>query len=220
MPQNKCNLCELGQHATQMVRGEGNPNARIMLVGEAPGREEDIRGRPFVGDAGKLLDKILAKANIERSSLYITNACKCRPPQNRPPTILEIQTCMSYLKEDIKLVSPLVIIPLGRTATTAMSLLYGFDMKERFTSMVGQMIIVSAASGYRYIIPAFHPAFFLRNHEVKYEHMMFECFLKAKSLVDAMSNDVVRYALELFEGRVVNVSVSLSQVKNNEGGRI
>lgn len=111
-----CRLCRLAESRKNAVPGEGNPNTAIMFVGEAPGRNEDEQGRPFVGAAGKLLDQALRNAGIERKDVYITNIIKCRPPNNRVPFKDEVDTCMQYLEMQIKLIDPLVICILGRTA--------------------------------------------------------------------------------------------------------
>ncbi|HEY7228013.1 MAG TPA: uracil-DNA glycosylase [Nitrososphaeraceae archaeon] len=111
-----CRLCNLCKNRTNAVPGEGNSNASIMFVGEAPGRNEDEKGRPFVGIAGKILDEILAKVGIVRSRVFVTNIVKCRPPQNRVPTEDEQRICSKYLDREISIISPKIICVLGRTA--------------------------------------------------------------------------------------------------------
>jgi DNA polymerase len=108
--------CALKKTATQAVLGEGNPNADIMFIGEAPGQKEDELGRPFVGAAGKFLDELLSSIGLKREDVYISNVVKYRPPENREPTPEEKEQCMPWLKLEIALVKPKVIVPLGRHA--------------------------------------------------------------------------------------------------------
>ena len=111
-----CKLCNLCRNRTNAVPGEGNSAASIMFVGEAPGRNEDEKGRPFVGLAGKILDETLDKVGIVRSRIFVTNIVKCRPPGNRVPTEDERRVCKNYLEREISIVSPRFVCILGRTA--------------------------------------------------------------------------------------------------------
>ena len=153
----KCRLCE---NRTNVVFGEGDPKARLMLVGEAPGEQEDLQGRPFVGRAGQLLTKFLNLYGISRSRVYITNIVKCRPPGNRNPASDEIKTCYPYLEEQIKLISPSVILCLGAfSARTILNLPESTPIsrirgKEQKAEVGGVEISV---------VPTFHPAYLLRN---------------------------------------------------------
>jgi len=113
-----CVQCPLHATRTKAVPGEGSPSARVMLIGEAPGREEDQRGQPFVGAAGRFLDEVLAGSGVDRRALFITNTVKCRPENNRPPRKREVDTCTSlYLFEQIELINPALIMLLGSVAT-------------------------------------------------------------------------------------------------------
>ena len=113
-----CTSCPLGKTRTNAVPGEGNSKAKIMIIGEAPGRNEDEQGRPFVGIAGKRLNKLLEDNGIERKDVFITNVVKCRPPKNRVPTEDEAKTCIElFLNEQINLIKPKLIILLGKTAS-------------------------------------------------------------------------------------------------------
>jgi uracil-DNA glycosylase len=113
-----CVQCPLHAIRTKAVPGEGSPSARVMLIGEAPGREEDQRGQPFVGAAGRFLDEVLAGSGVDRRALFITNTVKCRPENNRPPRKREVDTCTSlYLFEQIELINPALIMLLGSVAT-------------------------------------------------------------------------------------------------------
>lgn len=109
-----CQNCPLGATRTHLVFGCGNPNAKLMFVGEAPGESEDLTGTPFVGRAGQLLDKYLELVDIPREDVYITNILKCRPPKNRDPEEGEQDACMGYLREQVKLIKPKMIVCLGR----------------------------------------------------------------------------------------------------------
>lgn len=115
-----CQKCPLGKTRTKFVYGVGNPKADILFIGEAPGREEDLQGEPFVGRAGKLLDKILAAMGYDRDDVYIANILKCRPPENRDPQPDEMKACMPYLLEQIRLIRPKFIVALGRIAAHAL----------------------------------------------------------------------------------------------------
>jgi len=117
---NKCMKCPLGSTRTKFVYGVGNPDADVMFVGEAPGRDEDMQGEPFVGRAGQLLDKILGAIKFSRDDVYIANILKCRPPNNRDPQPDEMKECMPYLMEQIRLIKPKIICALGRIAAQAL----------------------------------------------------------------------------------------------------
>ncbi len=115
-----CQACPLGETRTKFVYGVGNPNADLMFIGEAPGADEDQQGEPFVGRAGKLLDKIIIAMGLTREQIYIANILKCRPPQNRDPQPAEMEKCFPYLKQQVRLVKPKVICALGRISAQAL----------------------------------------------------------------------------------------------------
>lgn len=144
-----CRACGLRNGCRQVVFGEGHPTAAAMFVGEAPGAEEDRLGRPFVGPAGKLLDRLLAYAEFSRAEVYITNVVKCRPPGNRLPTPQEAAVCRAYLLDQIRLIGPRIIVCLGALATQAL-----VDPQARITRVRGQWF---QRNGMR-ILPTFHPA--------------------------------------------------------------
>ncbi|MFW5686640.1 MAG: uracil-DNA glycosylase [Halanaerobium sp.] len=154
----KCHRCQLRDGANGVVMGEGNIDNKIMLVGEGPGANEDRLGRPFVGRAGKLMDKILEAVNLKREDLYITNVIKCRPPGNRVPHQNEFEACVSILKAEIELIQPKVIVTLGSTATK-----YLIDPEESITRVRGKWF----KRGDIYFLPTFHPAYLLRNENMK-----------------------------------------------------
>jgi uracil-DNA glycosylase len=116
----ECTRCPLHETRRHIVFGEGDPNARLMFIGEGPGADEDAGGRPFVGKAGKLLTKMIAAMGLDRSSVYIANIVKCRPPKNRDPKPIEVETCMPFLEGQIKAVRPEVIVALGKVAAGAL----------------------------------------------------------------------------------------------------
>lgn len=155
-----CVLCSLGESRTNAVPGEGCPTARIVFVGEGPGRDEDLQGRPFVGRAGQLLDRMMAAIGLDRTTAYIANVVKCRPPGNRTPTPLEAATCIWYLKRQLALIKPLVLCALGGVAASAL-----LERQVRITAIRGQQYPL----GDSILIPTFHPAYLLRNPSGKKE---------------------------------------------------
>ena len=154
----RCKLCTLGR--SQIVFGVGNPKARLMFVGEAPGEEEDKRGEPFVGRAGQLLTKIIEAIGLTRDQVYIANVIKCRPPGNRNPEGDEVEQCEPFLFRQIDVIQPRVIVPLGKFA--AQSLLKTMDP---ITKLRGKQFDYRGAA----LIPTFHPAYLLRNPSAKRE---------------------------------------------------
>ncbi|ABS60014.1 uracil-DNA glycosylase [Fervidobacterium nodosum] len=150
-----CQSCHLHLLRKNTVPGEGNIYSPIMFVGEGPGEEEDNQGRPFVGKAGQLLTKIIESVNIKREDVYITNVVKCRPPNNRVPTNLEIQSCSHYLTAQIEIINPRMIIPLGSTAAT-----FFLGKEEPITKIRGKKF---TWKGDIIIFPMFHPSYLLRN---------------------------------------------------------
>jgi uracil-DNA glycosylase family 4 len=153
-----CSLCALRPGCRQVVFGDGNPRARLMLVGEGPGAEEDRLGKPFVGTAGKLLDRILEAADLKRDELYIANVVKCRPPGNRLPCAEEVAQCLIHLKEQIRLIGPPLIVCLGALATRTM-----IGRNEALTRLRGRWYEIEG----RLYMPTFHPAALLRDSSKK-----------------------------------------------------
>ena len=151
-----CPLCKLSRSRKNAVPGEGQLSAKIMFIGEAPGRSEDDEGRPFVGAAGRILDNLLKKAGIERSQVFITNIVKCRPPNNRVPEEDELTACRPYLDRQIALIKPKVICILGRTAYS--SLLGG-------TSITANRGKIVKKGGQKYFL-TFHPAAVIYNKDL------------------------------------------------------
>ena len=155
-PYKKCTQCPLGTLGrTYVVFGEGNSDARLMLVGEGPGQEEDRQNRPFIGRSGKLLTQALSNLGIKREDIYITNVVKCRPPNNRNPLPLESTTCKNLLLfNQIKIINPTTIVTLGSIALQAFQ-----KGKVSITRMRGTIITINNIS----LIPTYHPAYILRN---------------------------------------------------------
>lgn len=151
-----CQACPLAtQGRTQVVFGVGSPNAQLMFIGEAPGRDEDIQGEPFVGRAGQLLNKIIEAMELARQDVYITNVVKSRPPNNRTPTVLERETCkQEILLKEIEIIKPKIICTLGSPSTQA---LLGDDIK--ISQARGKFF---DWNGYL-VLPTYHPAYLLRN---------------------------------------------------------
>ncbi|KUK44296.1 MAG: Phage SPO1 DNA polymerase-related protein [Methanothrix harundinacea] len=164
-----CRRCPLSKDRTKAVPGEGPEWAEILLVGEAPGRDENLAGRPFVGRAGSVLDRCLEEAGIDRSRIFITNAVKCRPPNNRRPKNDEVEACRPYLEAQIELVQPKVVILMGNAATKAV-----LDL-EGVTSLRGRLFK-------EIYLVTFHPAAVLRNGNLR--EVFISDLLAAKDKVD------------------------------------
>ncbi len=152
-----CTRCELALGRTQVVRGIGADSARLMLVGEAPGAREDREGRPFVGQAGKLLDTLLAANGLARDEVFITNVVACRPPANRTPRAREVAAHAPWLEEQIRLLEPEVLVTLGRVALTY------FLPRARITQIRGVVQEVERDGRTLPLLPLLHPAAVLRN---------------------------------------------------------
>lgn len=160
----RCDKCSLAGTRTKMVFGEGNPDADIVFVGEAPGFEEDRQGRPFVGRAGQLLTDIITKGmGLRREDVYIANVLKCRPPQNRAPSPEEIVACSPLLFEQLRIIRPKVVIALGSPAAKTL-----LDTKESISRLRGQFFDYDLGDDARTkLMPTFHPAYLLRNPSAK-----------------------------------------------------
>ena len=169
-----CTRCRLADTRTQVVFGVGSPDSDLMFVGEAPGKNEDLQGEPFVGRAGQLLDQLLAEVGIPRDTVYIANVIKCRPPNNRDPHDDEIHSCKGYLREQIRLIRPKVVVTLGNFAT-----------KLLLRTTVG----ITRMRGHAYpwwlestLIPTFHPAAALRGGDRVTDAMRHDFALMRKAL--------------------------------------
>ena len=161
-PYKKCLECPLGSMGRlNVVFGHGNPDAQLMFIGEGPGRDEDIQGKPFVGRSGQLLTRILEGIGINREDVFITNIVKCRPPDNRKPFPIESSTCKKLLLEkQIKIIRPQVICTLGASAVEGL-----LDTKIKITQVRGSLLTYQQIT----LIPTYHPAYILRNQsEIRY----------------------------------------------------
>lgn len=169
-----CKKCALCETRTNLVFGDGNPNAQLMFIGEAPGKNEDEQGVPFVGRAGEMLNKILIAAGVHRSDVYIANILKCRPPNNRDPLPEEQQACLEWLRAQTAVIRPKVIICLGRIAAKVI-----IDPDYAITKQHGTFIERAGV----HITATFHPAALLRNPA--YKPLAFEDIKSALQYVSA-----------------------------------
>jgi len=180
-----CTLCDLHENRNNVVFGKGNENADILFIGEAPGKNEDLEGYPFVGRAGKQLDSLLNLINFSIEDVYIANILKCRPPQNRDPNKEEIKTCTPYLKEQIKFINPKVIGTLGNYSTKFV--LSGFK-PEKMNSLPGITSLRGSPKKVKFkdtefiVVPLYHPAAMLYRPQLK--ETMEEDFNTLKKIVD------------------------------------
>jgi uracil-DNA glycosylase family 4 len=154
----KCTKCPLSQTRTLAVPGEGPSDAEVMIVGEGPGRNEDLQGRPFVGAAGRQLDSLLKEANLNRGVVFITNVVKCRPPENRRPTSSEADACQPYLERQLEILRPKVIVLLGDTA------LKRFLKDKGLGEVHGKL---QQRQGRYSLFPTYHPAAMIYNESLK-----------------------------------------------------
>ena len=186
-----CTLCRLHETRTHVVFGEGDPEADMVLVGEGPGRNEDLTGRPFVGAAGNLLENLLTQNGLQRDDVYITNVVKCRPPGNRDPLPDEVATCSPYLREQMAHLRPKVIVTLGNVATRL---------------ILGKQLPISRVAGYRFdvmgttLIPTFHPAAALRG---------------STQAMRALQRDI-RLAKAVADGRVASAREALEELRTRQ----
>ncbi len=154
----ECTRCPLHKTRRNIVFGEGNPHARLMFIGEGPGGDEDLQGRPFVGRAGQLLTRMIQAMRLDRADVYIANIVKCRPPENRDPQPLEIRTCFPFLERQIDAVAPEVIVTLGRVAACTI-----LGTKDSITNLRGEFRDRNGIP----VMPTYHPSFLLRTEPDK-----------------------------------------------------
>lgn len=156
----ECARCELGRSRKNLVFGVGNPHARLVFVGEAPGRDEDLQGEPFVGEAGQLLTKIIQAMGFDRSDVYICNVLKCRPPGNRDPLPSEVEACSSFMLRQVKAINPKVVVALGKFAAQTL-----LQSKEIISRLRGKFHDYHGIP----LMPTFHPSALLRDPAKKRE---------------------------------------------------
>ena len=169
----ECTRCKLHTGRTQLVFGSGNPSADLMFIGEAPGRDEDKQGEPFVGRAGQLLTKIIESINLRREDVYIANVIKCRPPENRNPERDEVETCEPFLFSQIDAIRPMVIVALGAFAVKTLLQ----DDRTPISKLRGRVYNYRGAK----LVPTFHPAFLLRSPDRKRD--VWEDMKKVRSIL-------------------------------------
>lgn len=173
-----CMKCELGKTRMNIVVERGNRNASVMFIGEGPGQQEDEKGKPFVGPAGQLLDLLLSGLMFEDKDYYICNIVKCRPPNNRTPNDEEAEKCLPFLRNQVALVKPKIIVCLGATA-----LKHIIDKDARITQIRGQWL---ERKGF-WMMPTFHPAALLRDETKKV--LMFDDMKKVRLKLDELKKD-------------------------------
>ena len=157
-----CTRCDLALGRTQVVLGVGSPEARLVFIGEAPGEKEDLAGRPFVGNAGRLLDKLLQENKIDRDDVFITNIVACRPPKNRTPRVSEVKAHATWIEEQLRLLQPEVVVTLGRVALTY------FIPKAKVTELRGKPQKLAHGDLNFVLLPTMHPSAVLRDYQVLY----------------------------------------------------
>ena len=155
---SQCKQCTLCESRKNTVPGEGSPTAELMFIGEAPGDAEDAQGRPFIGEAGQLLGKMIEAMGVKREAVYITQLVKCRPPENRNPRPEEIRQCSTYLKAQIELIKPKVIVALGGAAAQAL-----LQVQTPITVLRGKTHLMNGVS----VVATFHPAYLLKTPSAK-----------------------------------------------------
>src|ERR1051325_1690089 len=153
-----CEKCRLAKTRTNVVYGVGNPNADLMFIGEAPGRDEDLKGEPFVGRAGQLLTDIIKAMKLTRDDVYIANVIKCRPPENRNPEADELEECRPFIRRQIEIIRPKVIVTLGKFALQSL-----IQRGYALTGARGQWLEYDGVK----VMPTYHPAYLLRNPAAK-----------------------------------------------------
>jgi DNA polymerase len=201
-----CTDCGLHETRTNVVFGSGDPNASVMIVGEGPGQQEDVEGVPFVGRSGQLLDSLLAEIDLQREDVYIANVVKCRPPSNRDPRPDEIDVCKPYLRRQIQLVDPAVVITLGN---------FSSKLLLRTTTGITRLRGTAYEWWGRYLVPTFHPAAALRGGERVTNDIRADLALVAAIIDGRLANadpaqsevtegaqqDVARTQLDLFDNQ-------------------
>lgn len=161
-----CRKCNLWKTRNNPVVGEGSINADILFIGEAPGHKEDVKGRPFIGRAGKILDELLNSIGLQRNEVYIGNILKCRPPKNRNPLKTEIEKCSKYLDKQIKIINPKIIVTLGNFAASYIFNKFNLEY-DKISNAHGKTFHLNSHSKSVEIIPVYHPAAAIYNQRLK-----------------------------------------------------
>lgn len=183
---SECHLCDLSKNRIKPVVGEGSLDSLVVFIGEAPGRKENETGRPFVGSAGKLLDRMLSDIGLDRSQVYITNIVKCQPPRNRKPKSLEVRTCTQYLDKQLVIITPLLIAPMGNSAINHVQKRFGLE-RASVGNIHGRPTTIEAPWGHVIIFPLYHPAAVLYNKSLNPKLM--QDFESLRALLDARAQE-------------------------------
>jgi len=197
----KCTRCDLYKRAIHPVPGDGHPDAKVMFIGEGPGYHEDQQGLPFVGAAGKLLDKLLQSIKLERKDVFIGNVIKHRPPGNRDPLPEEIEACRPFLDEQIQIIEPKIIVTLGRFSMNK------FFPNEKISQIHGKARYVDFLTKTYIVLPMYHPAAALRSGRIMEE--IKEDFQKIKMFLEKSSEIEV-------EEKFASTEVSANKEKNKQ----
>ena len=174
-----CTRCRLSKGRTQVVSGNGPCDSRMFFIGEAPGKDEDLKGQPFVGRAGRVLDDAIEKAGARRDQVFVGNLVKCKPPNNRKPTRDEIETCSVFLESELRDVSPRVVCALGQTAANHL-----LNTKDKISNLAGREVPLTIAGKKVRLFVTFHPAacLYQRKNLAKFQRDIRQC-LKAAAVV-------------------------------------
>jgi len=177
---NNCKKCDLWRTRNKPLVGDGSINAEILVIGESPGYYEDLQGRAFVGEAGKILDRLLDLVNLKRKDIYITNVLKCHPPRNHNPNRHEIDSCIQYLYRQVEIIKPKIIMALGKFASKEIFDKYNLDF-SRISELHGKVFEAEKSFGKMKIIPLYHPAVACYHNEML--GVLKEDFLKLKGVL-------------------------------------
>jgi len=176
-----CKKCSLYKTRNKPVVGDGSVNAKILFVGEAPGYNEDLQGKPFVGKAGKILDELLESIGLQRDEVYIANILKDRPPNNRNPLASEIKACTEYLDKQMQIIQPKIIVPLGNFATSYIFEKFGLKL-DKISNIHGKVFQMNTIFGKINIIPFYHPAVATYNPNEK--NILLEDFKTIQKIIN------------------------------------
>jgi DNA polymerase len=165
---NRCIKCQLHESRNNIVFGEGAPDAKLMFIGEAPGANEDKQGKPFVGRAGEVLNELLMSVGLDRKDIYIANVLKCRPPKNRRPLPDEVNECADMLDEQIIIIDPRIIVPMGNSAMNFIFKKFGLP-PSKISEVAGKIFCIKVGRKEKVIIPVYHPAVAIYNVHKKPE---------------------------------------------------
>ncbi len=186
-----CRKCPLSERRRNAVPGEGSPNATLMFIGEAPGANEDLHGRPFVGAAGKLLDKMISDVlGLKREEVFITNVVKCRPPDNRDPTPHEIDSCSPYLLSQLSIIKPKIVVTLGRHSTGFLFEVSGKPFPG-ISAVRGNFHYLNVKDLKLTVFPTYHPAAALYNPNLR--DIIRSDFMKVKSKINSNSRTIDQF---------------------------